>query len=167
MKKFSEIPSDIFTQLDTVYEAYFDTAHNQDQIPVNEESTEKLNRLTPYWIHYALDPHDDKKVVSSIVIVPTQKEVALKFLDKEINEKQLLEMSEPSEHYSALYFCSAITLPEYRKQGIAKKLMQEVIPKIPLTEDAIFLVWPTTKLGNQFIDGVKTLAGVPILIRKE
>jgi hypothetical protein len=164
MKKFSEIPKEILDQLEQVAEEYFDTSHHQDQMPVNEETQRKLSSLTPYWVQYATS--DGIKVISSIVVVPTQKELALKFVNKEISEKQLMDLSQPAEKYSALYLCSGITLPEYRRQGLVKKLFQETIKYIPLTKDALFFAWPTTELGNQVVEHERLESEIPILIRK-
>ena len=42
------------------------------------------------------------------------------FLAGRISERKLLEMTGPGGTYDALYLCSALVLPEFRKQGLAR-----------------------------------------------
>ena len=53
-----------------------------------------------------------------------------KFLEKQISEKEVFELTPLNEKYEALYLCSAIVLDEFRRQRISKKLILDSIAKI-------------------------------------
>lgn len=57
------------------------------------------------------------------VVLPTSKENERKFLRGEIGENQLFEVSIKNPSFESLYLFVAIVLPEYRQNGLAKKLM--------------------------------------------
>ena len=141
-----------------IAEKIFGTSVDPTQIPITEESADKLNKLTSHWLKYRLD--ENRNPLSWVVVVPTTKEIAARFLRGEITERQILEEAIPLDKYSALYLCSAITIPENRGKGLASELIKEAIHEIPKTDDYILFAWPYTKEGEMFIkkmqkDGLK------------
>lgn len=136
-------------RMNQIAEEIFGTHEDPNQIQIKRESAEKLDSLTKDWLVYELDKSENP--ISWIVVVPTTKEIAEKFLHKEITERQLLEMTSPQKEYSALYLCSAITVPEHRRQGLAEKLLKEAINKIPKTNNCILFAWPFSEEGNHLI----------------
>ena len=74
-----------------------------------------LDRLTPDWLVYEAD--DRGNPITWVIVMPTQRELAERFLRKEVNERELLDLTKPEAKYGALYLCSAITVPEHRGEG--------------------------------------------------
>lgn len=164
MKKHSEISRELIEKMDVIAENIFKTDCHPDQMPISDESGRKLEKLTPYYLHYRCD--DLGEPISWIIVMSSQKETALRFFNKEINEKEFLDLSFPEEVYSAFYLCSLITVPEHQRKGILTELIKEVLEYIPLTKDALFLSWPTTDLGKKAVEGPQKKLGKEILIRK-
>jgi hypothetical protein len=138
---------ELIAEMNRIAEGIFGTARDPEQIPISQASRDKLNVLTPDWLAYKTDAAGNP--ISWVVAVPTQRELATRFLNKEVSERELLDRSKPEVTYSALYLCSAVTVPAHRGRGIATRLMKEVIGKIPLTPDALLFAWPTTDLGRR------------------
>lgn len=149
--------------MNAVAESIFGTQQDPDQIPITHESAEKLDTLTPDWWTYKLDENGEP--ISWIILIPTTKELAKKFLAKEITERQLFEMTQPQEKYSAVYLCSAITVPEHRRKGLAMQLTKEGLDKIPKTDDCLLFSDPFSTEGAAVLEKAKSL-GVHIEIRK-
>ena len=139
--------SDLIAEMNRVAEEIFGTAHDPEQMPVTQASRDKLNALTPNWLAYETDAAGNP--ISWVVVMPTERELAARFLNKEITERELLDLSKPEAVYGALYLCSAITVPAHRGRGLATRLLKEVIEKIPLAPDAMLFAWPTTDLGRR------------------
>lgn len=163
MKKRSEIPDGVIKKLEELAEGFFDTAHDPDQMQVSEESGKKLEKLTPYFMNYILD--DTGNPISWVLVMPTQKELVIKFVNREITEQEFLDESRPADYYTGFYICSMITLPEYQGKGLASRLIKETVDYIPLTIDALFAIWPTTPDGVAIIPKLEKVLGKEILIR--
>jgi hypothetical protein len=151
---------EIEQKMDKISEEIFGTEKDPTQIPITHESGEKLEKLSPNWINYRLD--DKGEPVSWVVVVPTTREIAEKFLSNEITEKEILDLSSPQDHYSGLYLCAAVTVPEYRRMGLAIKLMQETIESIPTTEDCLIFAWSYSSEGGMLINKLEKVLGKKI-----
>jgi hypothetical protein len=145
-------------------EEFFGTAQDPDQMPINDESVKKLDTLCDGWLESEFDENGEP--ISWAVLMPTQKELAEKFLDKKINEKELLDFTVPQTQYDALYFVSAITVPEQRGKGWATKVIERAVKKMPITDNALFFAWPTTKEGVAMIKSLEKFYGKCILARQ-
>ena len=150
-------------KMDVIAERIFGTQHDPDQIPITKESGEKLEKLTSSWVKYRLDKNGDP--ISWVIFVPTTKEIANKFIKGEITERQVLDMTVPQEDYSALYFCAAVTIPEYRRKGLAIELVKEVIHDIPTTSDYLLFAWPYSKEGRSLIEKLEQVLERQIYLR--
>jgi hypothetical protein len=88
------------------------------------------------------------------------------FLSKSISEKELFDQTPVGGSYDALYLCSAIVLPEFRRKGIAKELTLEAVEDIrndhPLT--ALF-VWSFSKEGDLGAEELSRITGLPLFKR--
>lgn len=62
-----------------------------------------------------------------ILVIPTTFELVNQFLEKQISEKELFDLTPLNTNYEALYLSSALVLEEYRRKGIAKRLMMDAI----------------------------------------
>ncbi|MFH1146033.1 MAG: hypothetical protein V1707_03680 [bacterium] len=157
------IPTEIWTKTDLIAEQIFGTAHDPSQIPINEQSLSKLRMLHADTIMYKVV---NNQPVGWIVTVPTTKELANCFLEGQLTEKELFDKTQPQAIYEALYLCAAITVPEYRRQGIATELFKRVVRSIPLVAKPLLFAWPTTELGEKAVAGGEEL-GFEVKIRKE
>lgn len=151
-------------QMMTLAEDTFGTRDDPDQMPVTQESAEKLNLLTPDWLAYKVDPTGKLKAFA--VVTPTTREIAERFLAGEITEREILELTTPQERYSALYLCSAITVPEYQRQGLATDLFKELIAGISLTDDALLFAWTFNEGGTALAKRLESDLGKEIKIRE-
>jgi ribosomal protein S18 acetylase RimI-like enzyme len=145
-------------------EEIFDIQNHQDQMRAEPATFDKLKALSPDSVLYEIADAD--RLAGWVVIVPTNKEIMDKFTSKVITEQQLLDMSKPSQSYSALYLCAAATLPEYRRMGIALRLTKEAISRMHLTSDYELFAWPTTKEGESVLKKLETETGKMIHIRQ-
>ena len=98
--------------------------------------------------------------------MPTTKELAEKFLDKEITERELLDLTKWQEKYSVIYLCAAITILEYRRKGLALKLFKQAIAKIPKIEDYMLFAWPIGEGVEGLNKKLENDLGKKILVRK-
>jgi hypothetical protein len=101
------------------------------------------------------------------LVIPTTEELMNRFLSCEISEKQLFELTPVDVIYDAIYLCSALTLEEYRRKGIVKKLTLDAIHAIcndhPITS---LFVWPFTPEGDAGANRIAEIAGLPLYFRQ-
>lgn len=139
----------LLEKMNKVAQEIYNATYDASQIPINQDSVDKLNSLSPDWLKYKLNEKGEP--ISWVVIVPTTKEIAENFLSENITEREILDLTQPQVSYSALYLCSAITLPEYRNKGLATELLKESIDLIPKTNDCIMFAWPFSAGGEGVI----------------
>ncbi len=132
-----------------IAEEIYGTGSDPDQMPVTIESAKKLDRLCSGWLETEFDEAGEP--ISWAVVMPTQKVLAEKFLNKEITERDLLGMTEPAGAYDAVYIVSVITIPEYRGKGLGTKVVERAVSNMPVTSDAVYFTWPTTKEGEAML----------------
>lgn len=165
MIEYSAIIDPIVEQkMDVIAEEIFGTVHDDDQIPITQESGEKLTALTSHWVKYRLDEKGDP--IAWVIVLPTTKELAHRFAEGEITEKQLLDLTTPQDAYSAIYLCAAVTIPHYRRQGFAFELFKEAINSIAKTDDHILFVWPFGEGGLEVARKVGKDLSREVLVRE-
>jgi hypothetical protein len=148
-----------FNKVLEISEQFYGTANDPEQIPINQESRDKLQKLHSKALIFTIE---NSEPVSWTVIVPTSNKLAEKFLKGEISERDLLDMTEPAKQYEALYLCSAFTVPEYRKKGYAIKLLKEQINSIPHTANPLLFAWIYSQEGERLVDKLEQELGVKI-----
>ncbi len=146
-----------------ISDKFFDSIEDPEQMPATKESRQKLQRLHPdsRWCRL----HNGEPV-SWIVIMPTTKVLMRQFLDGAINERQLLNLSEPQKMYDALYLAVAFTVPEERGHGYSKDLFRRAFQRIPHTEDAALFCWPVSDEGSGLAESLAKELGKEIFIKK-
>ena len=132
-------------QMRQIAERFYGTASHPDQIQINHDAEVKLRALHSHAVLCVIADHQP---VSWIVVVPTQKALARKFLDHAMTERALYDQTLSQSIYDALYLCSVFTLPAYRRKGYAADLLREVMKHIPLTKDALLFGWLYSKEGE-------------------
>lgn len=140
------MPSSNFERMLQLAEEVFVAKNDPDQLDVNQEVLERLQLIHPATVS---EYDDGNGPVAWVLLIPTTLELMNQFLENKISEKELFELTPLDTTYDALYLCSAMVLEEYRRKGIAKRLVLNAIEKIrkdhPLK--ALF-VWPFTKEGD-------------------
>lgn len=144
-------------------EKIFGTEKDPNQMPVNEESVKKLDAIYSGWLETKLNENNEP--ISWSVVMPTQKSLADKFLDNEITEKEILELTKPQAQYDALYLVSVITIPDHRNRGLASELLLNAIKKSPIIDDALIFAWPTSLEGKSLTKKVSSFLNREIKFR--
>jgi hypothetical protein len=131
---------------------------------VSKESLYKLQKLHPKTFLYKTLNNEP---VSWAVVLPTSQKLAEEFIQGKINERELLDMTEPKKEYEALYLCSAFTVPEHRRRGYAIEMLKEAINGIPHVAEAEFFVWPYSEEGKAVIKKLEEIIGKKIRIKEK
>ncbi len=147
-----------------IAEQYFGTAQDPDQILINQAAEKKLRQLDSSAV---LCAEVDGQPVSWVVAVPTTKELARKFLDGGITERELFALTKPQPRYEALYFSAVFTLPEYRKQGLAEDVLREVVQRVPLVDDPLLFGWTYSQDGISLYEAVTKKYGRHVELRRD
>jgi hypothetical protein len=138
----------------------FDVKNDPDQLDVNEKVIARLMQIHPATVS---EFDDGKGPVIWILLIPTSLELMEKFLNGEISEKQLFELTESGSAYEAVYLCSAMVLEEYRGKGMAKRMTIDAIEKIrkehPLKK---LFVWPFSKEGDGLAEAISKATKLPL-----
>jgi ribosomal protein S18 acetylase RimI-like enzyme len=150
-----------FERMIQLAEEAFDVRNDPEQLDVNEKTIKKLHKLHPSTL---AEYKDDNGPAVWILLIPTTTEVMEQFLENKINEQQLLDNTPVNADYTSIYLCSAMTLPEYRRKGIAKRLTIEAINAIRKDHPIKNLfVWPFSKEGDILAEHIAQTAGLPLL----
>lgn len=152
-----------FERLIKLADDVFDIKSDPDQLDVNQNVIERLQRIHPATVS---EYGDGNGPVAWVLVIPTSSVLMNRFLKCEISEKELFELTSPDETYEALYLCSALVLEEYRRKGITKKLIIEAVEKIRKNHPvkALF-VWAFSKEGELAAESISKLVSLPLLHR--
>jgi GNAT superfamily N-acetyltransferase len=86
-----------------------------------------------------------------------------RFTAGEINERELLAMTEPGGTYDALYLCSALVLPEKRRKGLARRLALKAIAEIRADHPIGHLFyWGFSGAGDELAASIARESGLPL-----
>ena len=142
-------------------DATFATRQDPDQLQVTPADLEKLAAIHPATLSEksnALGP------LIWVLIIPTVKRVMDRFLENEISERQILELTPIGEPYDAIYLCSATALPEARGKGETKQLCINAIESVRKDHPVKYLfTWPFTPEGARLAESVGIATGLPVL----
>ena len=138
----------------------FAVKSDPSQLDVNLEVLERLQKIHPRTVS-AFD--DGNGPVAWVLLIPTTLELMNRFLEKQISEKELFNLTPLNSSYEAIYLCSALVLEEYRRKGITKHLALSAIEEIredhPLK--AAF-VWAFSPEGDHAAETIAQLASLPL-----
>lgn len=146
---------------DEVFSAHNDPA----QLDVDEKVMQQLERIHPATLsEYAVE---DGPVVW-ILLIPTTIDLMNRFVAEEISEKELLDQTPLDIKYEALYLCSAMVLPEFRRKGLATKVGTEAIKQIRADHPIKYLfTWNFSKEGGDLADLASKYESLPLLKRPD
>lgn len=154
-----------FDRMLDLVNTFFDTRNDPDQISVTEEQREKLNQIHSATLSELANA--DGPIVW-ILLIPTNTDVMRRFLSSAISERQLLDLTQPGDGYQSVYLCSASVLPEFRKQGLAKKVTIEAINSIRAQHTITTLYyWPFSGEGRVLANSIANELGLELLERTD
>lgn len=153
-----------YERLIALADEVFAVRKDPEQLDVNEDVMEKLHAIHAATLS---DKDFGDGPLLWILLIPTTVALMNQFLDHEINEKQLYELTEPSQTYEAIYLCSALVLDEYRNKGYAKEVTLDAINDIQKDHPikALFY-WPFTQGGEAAAKSIAKAIGLPLYERK-
>jgi hypothetical protein len=141
----------------------FDAYNDPDQLNVDEEIMEQLEKIHPATISQHIEGDGP---VCWVLLIPTTTAIMNQFIKGKLSENELLNQTPLEEKYDALYLCSSLVLPEYRRKGIAKKVAFEAIKSIRAEHPIkTFFVWNFSKEGGLFAEAIAKHEGLPLLER--
>jgi hypothetical protein len=143
----------------------FSTKNDPDQLEVNENVLKRLQKIHPMTVS---EYRAEDGPVAWILVIPTTKELMTKFLDKEINERELFERTPIESKYDSIYLCLALVLDEYRRKGITKELTIKAINGIKKDHPIKSLfAWPFTKEGDKASERISEELKLPLYRRNK
>jgi hypothetical protein len=143
----------------------FDVKSDPDQLNVDQDVLQRLKKMHPSTVSEEIDQNGP---VAWVLVIPTTTDLMNRFLTCNISEKELFEMTPLDAPYEALYLCSALVLEEYRRKGIAMRLVVSAIHAIRQVNPLKFLFsWPFTEGGNKTTEKIAERVGMPLLKRRE
>jgi len=145
-------------------EEVFAVKDDPTQLDVDQKVIDRLQRMHPS----AVSQYDDGNgPVAWLLVIPTTDDLMKRFLQKEISEKELFDLTPPDAVFDSLYLCSALVLEEYRRQGIIKRLALTAIEEIGKDHPIKSLfVWPFSKEGDLASENIADLASLPLYRRQ-
>lgn len=138
----------------------FASRTDPNQLNVNEEVISHLQQIHPATVS---EYNDGNGPAAWVLGFPTTIDLMNRFIENKISEKELYELTPIKGPYEALYLCSAMVLPEYRRKGIAEKLTLKAIASIQKDQPikALF-VWAFSKEGDALAEKVAALSRMPL-----
>ena len=116
-----------FERLVQLADEVFAVKSDPSQLDVNAEVLERLYKLHPATVS-AFD--DGNGPVAWVLLIPTTLDLMNRFLEKQISEKELFDLTPLEAKYDAVYLCSALILEEFRRKGITRQLALSAIDNI-------------------------------------
>jgi GNAT superfamily N-acetyltransferase len=143
----------------------FDVANDPDQIDFSENAVEQLLGLHESTLAEHVEGDGP---VAWVAVFPTQKSLMHEFLQGQLTEKELLNRTNANLPWECIYLCSALVLPEWRKQGLATKLALESISTLRSESpiEALF-AWSFSEEGENLANKIASAANLPCYIRKD
>jgi hypothetical protein len=141
-------------------EEFFETKNDPEQLDVNQEVMEQLERIHPATL--SEDVEGDGPVVW-ILLIPATSQSMESFLSGNISETQLLHESNTGGIYDTIYLCSALVLPEFRQQGRAHRIACEAIAAIRQDHPIRTLfTWPFSQEGSRLAEKIAGTSGLTL-----
>jgi len=157
------MPLSNFERMIQLADEVFAVKDDPTQLDVNQQVLERLHRIHPATVS---EYNEGNGPVAWLLLIPTTMDLMHQFLQGEISEKELFNLTPLDTKYDALYLCSAMVLEEYRRKGIIKQLSLKAIEAIrkdhPLK--AAF-VWAFSPEGDLAAETMARLADLPLYKR--
>jgi hypothetical protein len=153
------IPENL-TRMIQLADDFFDTRNDPSQISVDQKVMNRLKKIHPSTM---TEKCNRKGPVAWVLVIPTTQKLMERFIKGEINEREILKKTPLHIKYDAIYLCSALVLPEYRKKRIAKRLMCKAIKSI-MKEHPIkaLFYWAFSTAGRKLAASVAKNLTLPL-----
>lgn len=153
-----------FERLIQLADSVFSVRTDPDQLDVNQEVLEHLEKLHPCCVS---EWNEGEGPVCWVLLFPTTSDLMHLFLENEISEKQLYEHTlSATKKYDCIYLCSALVLEEFQRKGIASHLSLKAIEEIRKVYTINYLfAWTFTKEGKIAVESIAKKSHLPLLIR--
>jgi hypothetical protein len=144
-------------------EEFFNMKNDPSQINVDEETVRQLNAIHSRSLN---EKQDEEGPIAWVLLFPTTEKLMKQFIDHQINETELLQLTPVNVKYDAVYLCSALVLPEFREKGIAKHLAIDAIRAIQHDHPikALF-VWAFSSEGTKLATSIVEELGLPLYVK--
>jgi hypothetical protein len=152
-----------FERLIELSDEVFSSRTDPDQLNVNENVMEHLQLIHPDTIS---EYDEGNGPVCWVLCIPTTLDLMNQFINKEISERELYELTPLNAKYEAIYMCSALLLEEFRGKGIAQRIGMKAIENIIVDHSikALFF-WSFSKEGEKLAQKVSGLMNLPLYKR--
>jgi hypothetical protein len=152
-----------FERLIELSDEVFSSRTDPDQLNINENVMEHLQLIHPDTIS---EYDDGNGPICWILCIPTTLDLMNQFINKEISERELYELTPLNIKYEAIYMCSALLLEEFRGKGIAQRVGMKAIENIMVDHSikALFF-WSFSKEGEKLADKASGLLNLPLYRR--
>ena len=146
-------------------EDFFETKNDPSQISVTGDVMDRLLKIHPSTRG---EERDENGPVAWVLVIPTTLDVMTRFIEKRINEQQLLDETAPGDRYEAIYLCSALVLPEHRGKGLARKLVTAAVTSIRRDHPIECLYfWSFSNEGERLARAIARELGLPLYRRHD
>jgi GNAT superfamily N-acetyltransferase len=156
--------SDNLNRMMHLVEESFAMKNDPDQLAINTRTMKKLLKLHPRTLN---EKKNRMGPVAWVLIIPTTNAIMKDFLTARITEKDLLRLTPDNVKYDALYLCSALVLPEYRRKGLASTLLIQAIRSIQKKHSIRELFcWVFSPEGKKLAASIAKETNLPLYSRK-
>lgn len=148
-------------------EEYFGMESDPDQIPATRENRD--------WIYENLSDYvniirNEDEIIGFSFIIPCNKKLMDRFVNKKINEAELFEEVKKINlnKLETLYWCSAFVNKEFRGKGLALSAIIKIINKVTndLKNKPTLFYWKYSNEGEVLGKRIADLTGLRLLARK-
>jgi len=152
-----------FERMIQLSDEVFSSRIDPDQLNINENVMEQLQLIHPDTIS---EYDDGNGPVCWLLCIPTTIDLMTQFINQNISERELYELTPLNTKYEAIYLCSALLLEEFRGKGIAQNLAVKAIESIKIDHSikALFF-WSFSKEGEKLAEKLSGLMGLPLYKR--
>lgn len=146
-------------------EEFFEMKNDPLQISIDQKTRTKLKRIHPSTM---TEIRNRKGPVAWVLVIPTTSTLMEQFTAGKIHERDLLRRTRVHTKFDALYLCSALVLPEFRRKGLAKRLVSKAIRSIRKQHAIKYLFyWAFSTEGRNLALSVAKDFRLPLLSRND
>nr|WP_320133943.1 hypothetical protein [uncultured Holophaga sp.] len=143
----------------------FGNYEDPDQLSMDERVRAKLLQLHPATLG---ETRNDDGPLAWTLVFPTTRSLMEAFLEGRICERELFEGTPETGPFQAIYLCSALVLPEQRKQGLARRMVDASVTAIrrdhAITE---LFCWVFSGEGRVLAEAIARQQGLPLRFRMD
>lgn len=154
--------------LRTMLEAYYDTEHDPEQMPISKEGHPWIKARIP---ECATLIKKNDEVVGSTLILPCTLTLMESFIQGQLNEAQLVERIRVHEinyeNMQAIYFCVAFIVSSHRGHGLAYQSLLASIQQItPKNKRLPLFYWAYSPTGKKIAEKLGRTLNVAVYVKE-